>query len=132
MSDDLFSIIDSLDLANVPDQEPVESGEYELQVLSCEVADSKSGGKNLVVVFKILNAPNALNVFRYYSLPTPQDDAEKQLRKRRFIKEFAQALSLEPSMLAEQAKGATCFAILTEEEYEGQVRNVIKKFIMPR
>lgn len=129
-----MSLIEGLDLDNVPDQAPVEAGEYELKILNCSVEESKNkpGAYNVVVVMQIIGHPNSLNVFRYLSLPVPDDSEDTRTAKRRFIKEFCQAFGIAQNELGTEAcKGKTAFALLQVREYEGRESNDVKRFITP-
>ncbi len=128
------SLIESLDLDNVPDQAPVAPGEYEMKILSCEVKESenKPGTHNIVAVMQILGHPEALNVFRYLSLPNQADTEEKRVNKRRFIKNFCQCFGVAQSELGTEAcKGKTGWVTLDIREYDGRESNDVKKFIIP-
>lgn len=129
-----MSLVSLLDLDNVPDQAPVEAGEYELKILSCEVQESKKdpSKENIVAVMEILGQPNASNIFRYLALPHASDDEKTSLAKRRFAKEFFQAFGATPDEVGtDSIKGKTAWALLSVREYEGREMNEIKKFILP-
>ncbi len=131
---DTLSLLESLDLENVPDLAPVAPGEYELRILSAAVVDGKQpGAKNILIVAAIEGEPNALNVFHYISMPNENDSKDMVDSKRRRIKDDFRAFDLVPADIGEESsKGKTAWVILGSETYEGTERNVIKRIINPR
>ena len=129
------SILDSLDLENVPEQEVVPANEYELKVLKCDLEQNEKSGKwNVVWIFEILGQPNALNIFHYTAMPAPEDDTKKRDTKRRFAKEIFGAFGADFSNIGQVVAngdliGAVAWALLDTETYEGREKNVIKRFI---
>lgn len=129
-----MSILDSLDLDNVPALEILPPDEYEMRIVSTEVkeSDNKPGTFNVVVVLEAIKFPNSSHVFRYFSLPNPNDDARAALNKKRWLKEFLDAFSITKNDIGEESsKGAVGWCLLGTRTYEGREQNEVKKFIIP-
>lgn len=133
MATDPFSVLESLNLDDIPEMEVLPAGEYELKISSCEIEESKNtpGNYNIVLVMEVLDQPNSFNIFRYLSLPNA-NDAEKTFNsKGRFIKEAFDAFGITKADVGESAKGRTAWALLGVRTYEGREQNEVKRFITP-
>lgn len=131
MSD--LSVLDSLDLENVPEMVIVPAGEYEVKLTSCELEESKStpGNYNIVMVMEIFEEPNAWPLYRYLSLPNDADSQKTFDAKRRFIKEAFDTFEMTKEDIGESAKGRTGWVLVGTRTYEGREQNDVKRFIVP-
>ena len=132
-----MSVLESLDLDNIPEVEILPPDEYEMKVISSEVKDSTADdapadAKNVVVILEAVAHPNANHVFRYFSLPNSGDTERTRNQKLRWLKEFLDAFKLDKSDIGtEGAKGAVGWALLGTRTYDGREQNDVKKFIVP-
>ena len=106
----------------------VPEGKYDLCVIDAKVTE-KDGKKNIRLIMEIEGEPDAGNVFHYVSLLHESDDGDKRKTKmlfaRRFFNQFGiqadNGVDLE-ALVGSRAAGAN----LTQEEYEGSLRNGLK------
>lgn len=132
-----MSILDSLDLDNIPSIEVLPPDEYEMKVISTEVRESTGenaapDAMNIVVILEAIKFPNSTHVFRYFSLPNSRDDQRTSGQKRRWIKEFLDAFKLSKSDIGEESsKGAVGWCLIGTRTWNGQEQNEVKKFIVP-
>lgn len=132
-----MSVLNSLDLDNIPPVEILPPGEYEMKIISTEIKESSgenapSDAMNVVVILEAIKFPNASHVFRYFSLPNSRDDERQSTQKRRWLKEFLDAFNIDKSDIGnDSAKGATGWCIMVTRTYEGREQNEVKKFIVP-
>lgn len=108
----------------------VPEGSYELVVADVkEKKDDNGNLTGLLVIHEIQGHPEAANVLHNISLPTPNDDPEKQLNKIRFMKRYLNQFNISAAggrldVAQFMGKRATCFLII--EDYEGLESNKIK------
>jgi len=119
-----INVQDVEELAAVPE------GEYELVIEELEVRKSAKGMDMLVARLSIEGEDNAKQVFDYMILPGQYDEPTKNQGAARKIKRFCQAFNLPLVDLdLESAVGARGWAILSEEEYVGEMNNKIRRYI---
>jgi len=122
-----------LHLDDVPDLSAVPEGEYRLRVEQAEVRTSQNtGGDYIYLSFGIVDEPDSFNVSHVLMLPTDKDDDKTRSSRLRRIKQFVEAVGLDPAQPfeVEDLIGLECFAILREEEDEEYgVRNRIRRFV---
>ena len=119
---------DAKELEVVPD------GEYELAVISAELAESKSkpGQQQIALSFSIQGVVNAPVVRHWLQLPHASDDDATTNRKLLRLKQFCDAFDYDASngLDTEDLTGLTGTALLSvenNEEYGDQ--NRIKRFV---
>lgn len=121
----------------LPEQQPVPAGEYELQILSATKKDGVSKKNqqpysSINITLQIISQPDAKNIYHTIFLPKegdkPEDVNQFYRRVRAFLRAFKLPLEFDPENL-DNWVGATGFAILSldsDEEY-GE-RNNVKRF----
>jgi len=123
----------NIDFTDTFEPKSVEPGEYQLRVLRTETKTSqKSGGEYLNVQFEIVDNPEAKDIYKIFMYPTSQDDKKKANSRKTAILNFITACGEEPTPNFDLSvlDGATCFAILGEEDDpEYGLRNTVRKFL---
>jgi len=120
-----YDVGDSIDFEPVP-----ADTEAKVRIRSADRKHAEEG--RIQIILELLEFPNADDVF--YTLWVPRkDDDEKQRRRtsiglRKFYRAFGIDYS-QPVNINQDVIGATAWAILTTEEWEGVPRNKIKTFI---
>lgn len=94
-----MSIIPSL--AEIPDQSPVEAGEYDLRITKVKETKSKNTGRyGCMIIAEVDGEDNASNIFHtlwYGNYKDFQnDDEEKNNTMWRMVKDFIRSLGLDP------------------------------------
>ncbi len=128
-----MSFIDMPGLNDAKEAVSVPEGKYDLCVIDAKMTE-KDGKHNIRMILEIEGEPDAGNVFHYVSLPHEDDDSEKRKTKmlfaRRFFNQFGiqadNGVDLE-ALVGSRASGAN----LTQEEYEGNLRNGLKVNPLP-
>ena len=129
------SIMD-FNLDDIPDQKPVEDGEYQLTITSAKYKESQEKGTPMIAIsMNIEDHEDASTVFHNIILPV--EDDPKANGKLRMIKQFCDAFSISQDTLKqciaeeeyEAIVGESGYAILNQEEYQGQVNNRVKRFV---
>lgn len=126
-----MSILD-YNLDNVPDEQTVEGGEYNVKILSAQPKDSKAGKPMIALVLGFTDVPDSKSCFHYLSLPSDGDEQTAINGKLRRLKNFYEAFGVDYSGPVEMDNlvGETAFAIVDEEENEEfGARNNIKRFL---
>lgn len=126
-----MSILD-YNLDNVPDEQTLEPGEYQVKILSAKSKDSKAGKPMIEVALGYPDHEDAKSTFHYISLPSEDDDQTKTNQKLRGLKNFYEAFNVDYSgpVDMDNLVGETCFAIINEEEDETYgARNNVKRFL---
>ena len=127
-----------IDLTGIPEQAPVEPGTYTLRCTKCTVETSRSGKPMIVAIFEVLDdsgmpIPTAESVFHRLMLVDDEAAPDTNLLRMRLLKEFLEAAGVpytSEGFHTEDAVGATCVAILGQEETpEGRLVNRIKRFV---
>ena len=133
MSDYGIDIPLEQDLEEIPEPQPVPTGEYQLTVVQVIMGESKSSGAPMyTAIMEIMDVADAQQVKYYMPLPVPEDDENKAKNKWRKVKRFAQACGLPlQGLIVQDAEGCTLTAQLKEREYEGRMSNEIKYLITP-
>lgn len=84
-------------LSDIPDLGPVAEGEYDLRVTSAKVKTFDSGTSCINLSCEIVGEDNAETVWHKLWLPKDSDEQSKVTNKLRSIKEFMQAVGLDPA-----------------------------------
>lgn len=126
-----MSILQDLDLTNIPEEAAVADGEYEVMITSAEEYIGKTSGKlSIRVILSIPSEANAQDIFHYISIPQQSDDPKTVARKKRRIKEFLDAFSLTPDMPYQTWIGHRSWALIKQETSpDGELRNTIVRFL---
>ena len=122
------------DLGEDLDFEPAPADtETQVKIERCSIKESKAGN-NLQVILSIPDFPDADDVFYTVWLPQPEDEPKDAKRKKIALRKFYEAFDINysgPVDYKEDLAGATSWAILSQDEYQGVVRNQIKSFVKP-
>ena len=112
----------------------VAEGKYDLCIIDAKVTE-KDGKKNIRTILEIEGEPDAGNVFHYVGLPHESDDADKRKSKMLFASRFFHQFGIQTdngvdleALVGSRASGAN----LTQEEYEGTLRNNLKCDPLPQ
>lgn len=126
-----MGILDNMDLENLPEEKPLQDGEYEVQIISAEEYIGKNSGKTSIrVILSVPGEADAQDIFHYLSLPQDGDDPKTANRKMRRIRDFLQAFSLTKNTPYEDWTAHKSWAILkTEEDDKGEMRNSVTRFL---
>lgn len=119
-----------MNIDDVQEDKPVPEGEYTLVITDVKEKNNEDGSlKNLLVICEIQGHDGAANVLHNISMPQPADDAEKVTNKMKFIKRFISLFNIKTDggkLNLQNFPGAKAKAMLTLEEYQGNVSNKIK------
>lgn len=129
----MTSVLD-YNLTDIPDEAPVEPGEYEMKVLSATHKISSTSGKPMVeVVLGVSEEPNARSVYTYLSLPAEKDDTKAINGKLRRLRSFYDCFAVDyegGSVELDNLIGETGFCILSEEDDpEYGASNSVRRFL---
>lgn len=121
----------ALNLDEAVESKPVKAGKYDLECVTMEEKDSKSGKPQIVLSVAIIGHIDAPNVTHYISLPAPGDDEGKVKFKVLLLKRTAALFGVKWSangVETEEFIGAKCSAELelTEPDDSGNIYNRIK------
>jgi hypothetical protein len=108
-------------------------GRYPLVVTSAKVKPSNDGGgQNIMVVLDIEDSEKYQSIFHYVPLPRGDDkekDQNRLLGAKRFFHQFG--ISMDNGVNMEDIVGSRAEGNLGVDEFEGQVRNVLKVDRLP-
>jgi len=126
-----MSILD-YNLDEVPEQHPVEDGEYTLRIVKATLKKSKKNQDMIENMLTVEGESDAPPIFHYVMLPddSADDEATKNNKLRR-LRTFCQCFGIDYSngIDVEAFKGETGEAIIkTEEDAEYGERNVVQRF----
>lgn len=133
-----MSLVD-LALNEVPDLTPVEPGEYRLTITSASYKEGREKGTPMVALsMDIDELEDSQTVFHNLILPTDDDEVKKGKTKRRMIKDFCDAFSINYDTMQSAVEDddydalveESGSAILVQDEFEGRVRNNVKRFVV--
>ena len=96
---------------------------------------TSSVGNNLQVIMELPDFPDSEDIFYTVWLPQPNDTPTELKRKKLDLRKFYQAFSIDfsgPVDYKTDLPGATGWAIVGQEEYNGILRNKIKSFVIPK
>jgi len=118
-----FITLTGLEDAHEPKVAP--EAEYELCIINAKM-NEKEGSHTIMVVIEIEGEPDFGNVFHYVALPGEDDDnAEfKLLMAKRFFTQFG--IDMDGGVELEQFVGSRAKGRLIQDEYEGQLKNVLQ------
>lgn len=138
MADEYGSFLD-LNLDDVPELKVAEANrEYELKIEAAEIKESKgdkTAGQNMLNIrCSIPSEPDTQQVFEIIMLPSKDADEEQNNQRRRQMKRFVEALGwdLSRGFNIEELVGETFWAILDIEQYQGEDKNRIKRYLAPQ
>lgn len=129
-----------LNLTNVKEPQPVPEGQYLLRVLSAELGQSKSSGKDQVSIAFAINrstdgqpVSNAKTVYEYYGLPASDDNEEDVNFKLLKFKRLFAALGVDGSggvdTSALVGKSAWAHLVLKESDEGYEPSNRIRRWV---
>lgn len=134
----LDSFID-IDTSNVPEPKVLPEGEARIRLKSCEqklsrVKEDGSGGNPMVVCqYVIPSEPQVEDLYFYVNIPTPSMEEKAQIRAARGLANWKEAHGLDQKgkidLIGLGNSGIEVYAHLGIEEYQGEKRNRIQKFI---
>lgn len=106
--------------------------EYELRIIGVDPRENENG-PFVMVRLEVIGHDEALDINQYLGFPGADRDAKQNNRIIKRLKQFCDAFEL-PDPLAgtftpEDWVGASGWAILAQEEYEGEMQNRVKKVI---
>jgi hypothetical protein len=108
-------------------------GRYPLVITSAKVKDTNDGkGQNIMVVLDIEDSEKYQAIFHYIPLPRNDDatkDQNRLLGAKRFFHQFG--VSMDNGINLEDLPGARGEGNLGVDEFEGQIRNVLKVDRLP-
>ena len=118
-------------LSDIPESGPVEPGEYDLRIVQAKEQSYNSGAKAILLICEVLDNDNADDIFHKLWLPTDTDTEKKAATKLRMIKEFLDAIGLNPDDVQDPGDfvGIEFTAKLKIDEYEGQRRNEVERVV---
>jgi len=123
-----MSLIPSL--TDIPDRAPVEPGNYDLVVKKAKKGQNKDGDRDcLMLVCEVVDEPNADAIFHKLWFPKASEDQTKQQTMWRMVKEFIQAIGIDPDSGAdpEDFEGIEFSANVDLEDDEYGRRNTIQR-----
>lgn len=130
-----------LGLAETPDLVGATEGEHQVMIEKMGKHEGKDSGKtSLKVTLKIADQPNTYNLDTFLGLPTDGEEKDKSDAKRRGIKNFCRCFGVDFGSFTQcygdndysPLYGSEGWALVKDEEYEGQVRPKISRFIIPK
>jgi len=128
---------------NLRDREEITvlpDNEYELQILRASAIDvtpdpatGKVGKKaRIQVIVEAIGEPTSDDIFYTIFYPNDEDTPKQRNKKIDAIARFMEKIGLDPDVTELSLNdwiGCKFTAILGEDEYEGQAKNVIKKIV---
>jgi len=100
-------------------------GEYDLCIINAKM-NEKEGKHSIMTVLEIEGEPDYGNVFHYVALPGENDEnaTTKLLFAKRFFTQFG--IDMDGGVELEQFVGSRAVGRLIQDEYEGQLKNVLQ------
>lgn len=107
-------------LAEVQEQKPVESGNYDIVVAYVDEGTSKKGSPMITVGHEIVDHPDAAMVYTYLTLPTEDDEPKARNFKLLQIKRYAalMGLDIDEGFNTEDLYGLSANCYIKKEEIE--------------
>lgn len=137
-----MSIFDVGDLDSAQPIVAAKPGEYQLRIISAEGKDSSKGKPMISLRLEIItpdtngNAPSVLldDLYHYLSAPDRTADPKTFAKQQQAIKDFCIAFNIttKGGLNTDNMLGATGWATLSNEEYEGRSSAKIKSVSRPR
>ena len=126
-------------LDDVQESQPVEEGEYDLQIVKAEVGESKKGNTMITVALRVLDEPNASLVNHWIVPPKASDSPERQSLGRLDIARFCYAFGIpydasQGGFDTEDFHGKTARVFLKKEvnEQDGNEYNRVRLPKLPK
>lgn len=120
-------------LSEIPEQAPVEEGEYRLKITKAKEAKSgNTGREGLMLICSVTDEENAEPIFHRLWFPFEHEEKEKQTTMWRMVKEFMEAIGLDSSAGAgpEDFQGVEFDAMIgLEQDDNGRWRNSIIRVV---
>lgn len=128
----LDSFID-IDTSNVPEAKVLPEGEARIRIKSCEQKMSSKDNPMVVCQYTIPAEPLVDDLYFYVNIPTPSMEEKAQIRAARGLANWKEAHGLDQKgkidLIGLGNSGIEVYAHLGIEEYQGEKRNKIQKFI---
>lgn len=123
-----------LDLNDIPPQIILPAGVYSLRVERIDFKKNEEKGRKWFnIMLTCPDEPTADPIFHMLGYPGPDDDERQTLNKKRRLKEFFDLAGVDTSVTPwdpTTAIQAELEAEVVQEEYQGVVKNAVKKFIV--
>ena len=137
MSEEKTMLDLSDDLQGDLDFEVIPAGtEAELRIREASIQDGKKPEtENLLAILEPVEFSKADLLYVYMGIPNENDDERTRTNKARRIDIFYRAFAVDGSAavdLKTDLPGLTGFAIIDVDEYEGIMRNRVKRFVAPK
>ena len=125
-----FIALQGIEEAHEPKVAP--EGEYNLCIVNAKM-NEKDGKVNVMTILEIEGEPDFGNVFHYISIPTEDDDEDKTKAKMLFAKRFFVqfGIDVDDGVELDQFVGSRAVGKLTQDEYEGNIKNVLQVNRLP-
>lgn len=116
--------------SQVPEPECAPVGEARLVIVDAEEKMAQTGRNMLALVFSLPDYENAMNIYHNVNAPKEGDKDKTRDAMLRGIGEFKRSLGFGPDddVPTETLKGLLCSAFIEQEEYQGRLRNKIRRF----
>ena len=117
-------------LSDIPDLKPAEPGEHDLYIRKAKDTKSNDGSRiGMLLIIDVTDEENIEPIMHNIWLPNANDDEDKSATMWRMIKEQIVGMGLDPDQENENSdfEGLSFSAILDLEEYQGNIKNVIKR-----
>jgi len=139
MSENETSYLDTTGFGDVPTLKVLDEGaEVKLRVVSAELAPSKAGKLQLTVRLDCPDDELVDDIYLYITWPTQDlkaSDPKKFVKSVNYLNDFWSCFGIDASQGVDVARdlvGATGWLLVGQEEYEGKMKNKVKKLILPR
>ena len=127
-----MSFIELPGLSDVKEPQIVPEGEYDLCIIQAKL-NKKEESTTIMTILEIEGKENAANVFHYIALPGENDEEDKRKTKllfaRRFFHQFG--IEMDSGIELEQFVGSRSRCRLIQDEYEGNLKNVLQVNRLP-
>lgn len=122
------------DLADIPDETTKPDGEYQVQLVTFELATSKNDPNRQMfhLQLEVVGEPLVKTIGHWLLIPNDSDDEKSVLRRKRAQRSFFEAFDIPTSgrIEFEEHIGKTGWAILVEEENkEYGKQNRVRRFV---
>lgn len=120
------------DLSDIPEMTFVDEGvTTRVEIVKAkDIKSTKTGREAIMLVCEFPDIDNANTMFHNMWMPMASDDAGKKATMLSMIKEFITAIGLDPEdSETEDFVGLSFDALIGQDEYQGQIKNIIRKVI---
>lgn len=126
-----MGILENMNFDNLPEEQPLPDGEYEVMIVSAEEYIGKTSGKTSIrVILTVPGEADSQDIFTYLSLPQDGDDAKTANRKLRRIRDFLNAFDLTQSTPYDDWAGHKSWAVLKQTtDQNGEPRSDVVRFL---